>query len=152
MPEVASPAPPFPPEVIGLPQLGTEGGAEIVVDTQARADGALAQMYTLTDSGLAPVQVPDTEDDTFLVEGGGVTAPSGADCRSDGDLLLANAQLRGRDTFVVTQQAYTLQGTQLVPAGSPTTSQVAANDLVRQFPEFATPHFAPCDGVVGRRS
>lgn len=146
----ATPEPlPFPAEVIGVPQLGDAPGAEIVVDTHARADGAYAQLYTLTDSGLRLVSVPGTEDDSFLVEGGGVTAPYGAGCRSNGDLLLSNAAARGRD-FEVTQRVYSLRGDRLVEMQPPSTSEVSGNDLIRQFPEFASPHFAACDGAVRR--
>jgi hypothetical protein len=150
MPDATREPLPFPPEVIGVPQLGDVPGAEVVVDTQARADGAYAQLYTLTGSGLTQVQVPGTDDDSILVEGGGVTAPSGADCRSNGDLLLSNAQVRGPRTFEVTQQVYSLQVDRLVQSRPPTTSDVAADDLTAQFPEFSAPHFGACNGAVRR--
>jgi hypothetical protein len=143
----ASPTPlPFPPDVIGLPRLG-DGGAEIVVDTHAAADGALAQMYTLTGSGLVQVQVPGVGDG-FYVEGGGVTAPHGADCRADGALLLSGAELRGQ-RYLVTRRYYTLTRDRLLVAEPPSTSEVAVDDLVRRFPEFVAPHFAACGGLVG---
>ena len=137
----------FPPEVIGVPVLGKGTGAEVVVDTHARADGALAQLFTLTDAGLVQVRVPGGEDGgSFLVEGGGVTAPHGAGCRADGTLVVSDAQIRGQ-RFDVTQRSYTLDGVRLTESGQ-TTEQIPANDLARQFPEFLSPHFAACGGEV----
>jgi hypothetical protein len=136
----------FPPEVIGVPVLSKGTGAEVVVDTHARADGALAQLFTLTDAGLAQVRVPGGKDGSFLVEGGGVTFPSGAGCRPDGTLVLSSA-VGKRQTFEVTRRVYALDGDRLTESGS-TSTEVPADDLVRQFPEFGTPHFAACGGEV----
>lgn len=139
---------PFPPDVIGVPVLGKGTGAEIVVDTHARADGALAQLFTLTDGGLVRVPVPGGEDSGFLVEGGGISAPHGAGCRADGTLVLSEAQIHGQ-SFDVTQRSYSLTGDRLSESGS-TTKQVPANDLAKRFPEFLSPHFTACDGQVQR--
>lgn len=81
----AVPRRPFRAQIIGLPDLGEDRGAEIVVDTHARADEALAQMFTLTRDGLRRVHVPAFEDGTFVVEGGGVTYPRGP--TADGPVL-----------------------------------------------------------------
>lgn len=141
--------PPFPPEVMGVPVLGNGTGAEIVVDTHARADGALAQLFTLTDAGLVQVRVPGGEDGSFLVEGGGVRFPYGAGCRTDGSLLVSRAAARGQ-TFEVTQRVYTLDGDRLTETGS-TKTDVPGNDLPREFPEFFAPHFGACGGEVPGR-
>jgi hypothetical protein len=146
MPDASTNPLPFPPDVIGLPRLGDDG-AEIVVDTHAAADGALAQMFTLTGSGLVQVEVPGIGNG-FYVEGGGVTAPNGADCRADGALLLSRAALDGQ-RYQVTRRYYTLTQDRLVAAEPPSTSEVAGDDLIREFPEFAAPHFAACGGLVG---
>jgi len=141
--------PPFPPEVIGVPVLGRGTGAEIVVDTHARADGALAQLFTLTDAGLVQVMVPGGEDGTFLVEGGGISAPQGAGCRADGTLVVSGAAIHGQ-SFDVTQRSYSLTGDRLSETGS-TTRKVPGNDLAKQFPEFLGPHFKACGGEVRGR-
>jgi hypothetical protein len=146
MADASGQPPPFPPEVIGVPVLGTGTGAEVVVDTNTRADSTLAQLFTLTDAGMVRVRVPEGQDGGFVVEGGGVTFPYGAACRPDGSLVLSSGAVK-RHTFEVTRRVYTLDGDRLTETGS-TTSEVPANDLAKRFPEFHSPHFAACRGEV----
>lgn len=146
LPDATATPLPFPPEVIGVPDLGDDAGSEIVVDTHARADGALSLLYTLTDSGLVRVRVPGSRDGSFIVEGGGVTAPHGAGCDRAGALVLSTAQMHGQ-RFEVTRRVFTLDGYRLVPESS-RTHDIPADDLARRFPEFVGPHFAACDGVL----
>ena len=113
-------------QVIGLPDLGDDPGAEVVVDTQSMADGALAQMFTLTRSGLVRWASPAFEDGNFVVQGVGVTEPRGAACTADGSLVLSMALLE-RDRYEVTRHA---------------------DQLGEQFPEFNSPHFAACGDRV----
>jgi hypothetical protein len=47
-------------EVIGVPDFGMDGRADIVVDTHFMADSALAQLFTWTEEGLMRVRVPAT--------------------------------------------------------------------------------------------
>jgi hypothetical protein len=133
------------PRLIGFPDLG-DPGAEIVVDTAARADGALAQLFTLTDAGLVRVPAPAFEDGNFVVEGGGVTNPQGAGCTADRALVLsmASAVDRGRK-YEVTRQSYGVTGDQLRFTGPTiTTRTVPATGLTTEFPEFGSPHFDAC--------
>lgn len=148
----AVPRRPFRAEIIGLPDLGNERGAEIVVDTHARADSALAQMFTLTRSGLRRVPLPAFEDGTFVVEGGGVTYPRGAGCTRAGGLLLsmATATHHGR-RYQVTRQRYPVRADRLRLLGpAVVTDTVAAGRLTDRFWEFASPHWSRCTGTVRR--
>lgn len=137
---------PFPPTVVGLPELG-DPGAEIAVDGHARADGALVQLFTLVDGRLALVEVPGSDDDAFYLEGAGVTMPHGAACRADGTLVLSTAEARGRD-YRVTRRHYELVGERLEAVSAETTEAVAGDALVRRFPEFGPSHFSACSGQV----
>lgn len=141
--------PPFGPDVIGLPRLGAGPAQWIVVDTHARADGAWARLYTLTSEGLVLVEVPGSPDGGFYVEGGGVTAPQGADCTASGGLVVSSAQARGT-AFEVTRRVFPVgeDGT----LGQPQTSrrQVVGSRLVARYPEFGSGHFSACGGAVPR--
>lgn len=46
--------------MIGVPDFGMDGRADIVVDTHFMADSALAQLFTWTEEGLMRVRVPAT--------------------------------------------------------------------------------------------
>jgi hypothetical protein len=133
------------PTVIGFPDLG-DPGAEIVVDTGARADGALAQLLTLTPDGLVRVPVPAFEDGNFLVEGGGVTNPQGAGCTADRALVLSLASAVKHGTrYQVTRQTYRVTGDDLHFSGPRIISRtVPAARLATDFPEFQSPHFDAC--------
>jgi hypothetical protein len=139
-------------EVIGLPDLGMDVRAEIVVDTHRLADSALSQLFTLTNTGLVRVHAPAFEDGTLVVAGGGVTYPRGAGCTSHGALVLSMALLdRGR--YEVSRAVYPVVNP---PNGGPlrltsprvTSAHVPANRLVDRFWEFASPHFARCGGEL----
>jgi hypothetical protein len=133
------------PQIIGFPDFG-DPGAEIVVDTAALADGALAQLFTLTEGGLLRVAAPAFEDGNFLVEGGGVTHPQGAGCTAGRALVLsmASASIEGKN-YEVTRQIYDVTGDDLEFTGPDiTTRTVPAAQLTTEFPEFRSPHFDAC--------
>jgi hypothetical protein len=146
-------APAVPPpgvnaDVIGLPDLGADGTADIVVDTHVMADGALAQLFTLADEGLERVPAPAFEDGNFIVAGGGVNSPQATGCTADGSLIvsMATSESNGQD-FTITRQTYPVLGAPL-EFGSPdvSTGQAPATELTIRFPEFSTDNFAPCGG------
>jgi hypothetical protein len=136
------------PEIVALPDLGDDGDAEIVVDTRARADGQLAQLFTFTDDGLAWVPSPAFEDGTFYVEGAGLTEPRGADCTPEGELILSMglAVDQGRQ-YEVTRHVYPATGDPL-ELGDPAmvSRTVPADALFEQFPELESGphHFDAC--------
>lgn len=141
-------------EVIGLPDLGMDGRADIVVDTHRLADSALSQLFTLTAAGLSRVHVPAFEDGTLVVEGGGITQPRGAGCTGRGALVLSMALLDGH-TYEVTRHVYPVAnpaggGVRLTDPGV-RSDDVPANQLADRFPEFVSPHFARCGGELGAR-
>ena len=140
-------------EVIGVPDLGMDGRAEIVVDTHRLADSALSQLFTLANAGLVRVHAPAFEDGTLVVEGGGVTYPRGAGCTGRGALVLSMALLHG-DTYEVARHVYPVVN----PAnggplrlGDPriTSVDVPAGQLADRFWEFVSPHFQRCGGELG---
>jgi hypothetical protein len=138
--------------IAGLPTLGDRAGAEIVVDTHARTDSVLAQMFTLTGKGLRRVHLAAFEDGTFVVEGGGVTYPRGARCTADGDLHLSMAsQVEKGKRYEVTRHTYDMYGGHgrfrdvVVKAAA-----IPSDRLVERFPEFARPHWKACTGTVRR--
>jgi len=142
----AVPPPGMQAELIGLPDLGTDGRADLVVDTHLMVDGALAQLFTLADQALHRVHVPAFEDGNFVVEGGGVLSPRGAGCTSDGSLVLSMALLDG-DAYEVTRHVYPVTGGPLrLESPGVTSDKVPGDQLTARFPEFATPHFADCQG------
>jgi len=142
----AVPPPGMPAELIGLPDLGADGRADIVVDTHLMADGALAQLFTLTDQALQRVHVPAFEDGNFVVEGGGVMSPRGAACTSDGSLVLSMALLDD-DAYEVTRHVYPVTGDPLrLKSPDMTSDKIPGDQLADRFPEFAAPHFADCIG------
>jgi hypothetical protein len=136
------------PEIVALPDLGADGDAEIVVDTRARTDGQLAQLFTFTDDGLVWVPSPAFEDGTFYVEGGGLTEPRGADCTAQGEFVLSMALAvdQGRQ-FEVTRHVYPASGDPL-ELGDPAmiSRTVPADALFEQFPELESGqhHFDAC--------
>jgi hypothetical protein len=141
----ALPAGPIGPRIMGFPDLG-DAGAEIVVDTAARADSALAQLFTLTDAGLVRVAVPGSEDGNFVVEGGGVTYPDGAGCTADRALVLSTASAVAKGArYEVTRRTYDVTGDDLTFTGPESTSRnVPAARLTKEFPEFGSHHFDAC--------
>lgn len=149
----AVPVPGFRATVVGLPDLGNDPGAEIVVDTHAMADSALSQLFTLTRTALVRVDVPGRADGNVVVEGGGVTYPRGAGCTASGRLVVSRASARDQGTrFRVVRHTYPVRGDRLrfLP---PTTvrTTVAAAGLDERFPELVGPHFRACTGEVRRR-
>jgi hypothetical protein len=138
-------------EIVGLPDLGTPG-AEIVVDTKARTDSMLAQMFTLTDRGLRRVMLPSFEDGTFVVEGGGVTYPRGAACTATGRLRLSMAtQSADGKRYQVTRHSYAVRGDRIrLEDAVVRSATIRAGRLVDRFPEFARPHWRDCTGTVRR--
>jgi hypothetical protein len=146
----ASTAPPrgMDAEIAGLPDLGDDPGAEIVVDTKRLADATLAQLFTLTGHGLVRVHLPAFEDGSFVVEGGGVTFPRGAGCTRAGKLRLSMATLDGAE-YQVTRHTYGVKGDKLQLTGpAMLVRQVPAARLGSRFPEFVGPHWAACTGTV----
>jgi hypothetical protein len=132
--------------VVGVPDLGADGDAEIVVDTAFAGDGLSAQLFSLTDGGLVWVPTGAFEDGSFYVEGGGVTFPRGAGCTPQGELVLSMASLVERaETYEVTRQFYPATGDP-IELGSPRveTDRVPAETLPERFPEFGTDHWGAC--------
>ena len=142
----AVPPPGMPAEVVGVPDLGMDGRADLVVDTRFMADSALSQLFTWTEDGLVRVPVPATNDGNVTVEGGGVTSPLAAGCTADGSLVtsVANTAEQGR-AYEVIRQTYPVVGDPLT-FGSPgsTTDQVPAEQLPQLFPEYSPDRFMPC--------
>jgi hypothetical protein len=142
----AVPPPSMKAEVIGVPDLGMDGRADLVVDTHFMADSALSQLFTWTEDGLVRVTVPAFEDGNVTVEGGGVTTPQAAGCTADGSLVISIATLiEQARSYEVTQQVYPVVGDPLT-SGSPasTTDQVPAEQLDQLFPEYSPDRFVPC--------
>lgn len=133
-------------KVIGLLLLGDEPGARIVVDTNAAVDAVLAQMFTLTSTGLRRVHVPVFDDGTFIVEGGGVIYPYGAACTEDGHMVLSRAaQSRDGKRFRVTRRIYAVRGERArFVDPDRTRATVPLDRLVERFPEFTRPHWKAC--------
>jgi hypothetical protein len=132
--------------VIGVPDLGMDGRADIVVDTRFEADSAVAQLFTWTDDGLVRVLAPESEDGNVTVEGGGLTSPQAAGCTDDGSLVVSFASmLEQGDSYQVTRQVYPVHGEPL-SFGSPQlpTDRVPASQLAQRFPEYAPDSFATC--------
>jgi hypothetical protein len=142
----------LPARVDGLPDLGDEPGAAIVVDTRAAVDAVLGQMFTLTGGRLQRVEVPGSEDGTFIVEGGGVIYPHGAGCTADGRLVLTEAaQTRDGNAYRVTRRTYEVLGDGLrVGDVEVERETVPVDELVTRFPEFTRPHWEECTGAVRR--
>jgi hypothetical protein len=137
----------LPAKIDGLPDLGDRPGAQIVVDTRAAVDAVLGQLFTLADERLQPVQVPGSEDGTFIVEGGGVIYPHGASCTADGRMTLSEAaQTRDGERYRVTRRTYEVTGEPL-RFGDPEVEKatVPADELIDRFPEFAHPHWEACE-------
>ena len=131
-------------QIEALPDLGNDPGAEIVIDSRAKADGVLAQLFTLTRHGLERVPMPAFEDGNFYVEGGGVTYPRGASCNARGAMILSMAILEhGR--YEVTRHVYPVTGDDLRLTGPRMkVAHVPGDELVSRFPEFGSRHFAAC--------
>ena len=142
----------FRARIVGLPDLGDAPGGEIVVDTRARADSMLAQMFTLTARGLRRVMLPAFEDGTFVVEGGGVTYPRGAACTAAGGLHLSMAmQSADGKRYQVTRHSYDVRGERIRLANAVVKAvTIRADRLVERFPEFTRPHWLACTGTVRR--
>lgn len=142
----------FQAEIVGLPDLGDEPGAQIVVDTHAAVDSVLAQLFTLTGEGLRRVLVPALDDGMFIVEGAGVIYPQGAGCTSAGQMLLSSAeQTSDGKRYRVTRHTYEVGGEKLTFGPEVVeTATVGVNRLVERFPEFTRPHWRACTGIVRR--
>lgn len=137
--------------IVGLPRLGDDAGAEIVVDTRAAVDSLLAQMFALTDQGLREVGVPGFEDGTFIVEGGGVVYPHGAACTADGQLVLSRAaQTTDGRRFRVSRRTFEVEDSLRLVRPTRELRTVPLDDLLDRFPEFGRPHWTACTGTVRR--
>lgn len=135
-------------QIVGLPHLGDAPGAEIVVDTKAAVDSLLAQMFTLSGGALRAVSFPGFQDDTFIVEGGGVIYPYGAACTASGNLVLSQAaQTRDGKQYHVTRRTYDVRG-DAIRLVDPVVTRVTVpvNRLLDQFPEFGRQHWKACSG------
>jgi hypothetical protein len=140
------PPPGMEAEVIGVPDLGMDGRADILVNTHFTADSAVSQLFTWTDDGLVRVEAPAFEDGNVPVEGGGVTSPQAAGCTDDGSLVISMASLLGKgDSYQVTRQVYPVHG-EPITFGSPRmpTDKVPAGQLIQRFPEYGSDRFVPC--------
>jgi hypothetical protein len=142
----------LPAKVDGLPDLGTEPGAAIVVDTRAAVDALLGQMFTLAGGRLQPVEVPGSEDGTFIVEGGGVMFPQGAGCTADGRMVLSEAaQTRDGRLYRVTRRTYEVTGDRLRFGDAEVEKEaVPVDELVKRFPEFGRLHWEDCTATSPR--
>lgn len=139
-------------QIVGVPTLQHQRGAQIVVDTKAAVDSVLAQMFTLAGGRLRPVHVPGSEDGTFIVEGGGVIYPHGAGCTAEGRVMLSQAaQTTDGKRFRVTRRTYDIRG-ERARFATPVVKRetVGVNQLVERFPEFTAPHWKACTGKVRR--
>lgn len=148
----AVPPPWAPAKIVALPDLGQNPGAEIVVDTHARADSLFAQLFTLTRARLLRVRVPGLPHGNFVVVGGGATFPHGADCTRRGAMILSSAESRDRGRrFAVTRRTYPVRGERLRFLDPVTTrATVRSGVLTDRFPEFILPNFQACTGRVVR--
>jgi hypothetical protein len=138
----AVPLPGMPAGVIGVPDFGMDGRADIVVDTHFMADSALAQLFTWTEDGLVRVPVPATDDGNVTVEGGGVMSPLAAGCTDDGSLFTTAVRwIEPGKSVEVTRKVYPVVGDPLA-FGSPrsSTDQIP----VEQLPEYTRGGFATC--------
>jgi hypothetical protein len=142
----------LPARIDGLPDLGDEPGAAIVVDTRAAVDAVLGQMFTLAGGRLQPAEVPGSEDGIFIVEGGGVIYPHGAGCTADGRLVLTEAaQTRDGEAYRVTRRTHEAYGDPLRFGDAEVEREtVPVDELVTRFPEFARPHWEDCTATVRR--
>lgn len=139
-------------ELAGLPRLGDQTRAQVVVDTKAAADSLLAQMFTLADGALRVVRMPGSSNGTFIVEGGGVIYPFAAACTEDGRMVLSRAaQTSDGERFRVVRRTYDVVGerTRLVDPVRERAS-VPVGRLLDRFPEFGRPHWKACTGTVRR--
>jgi hypothetical protein len=132
--------------VVGVPRLGGQAGAYIVVDTGAAVDAVLAQLFTFSGGRLRAVHVPDQQDGSFIVVGGGLRFPRGAGCTRDGRLILSQAsQTADGPWFRVIRRTYSLE-----PGGlgftrpEVTRATVRSSQLGVRFPEFVGPHWRAC--------
>jgi hypothetical protein len=128
-----------------LPDLGNDPGSEIVIDTRAKVDGILSQLFTLTADGLTRVPMPAFEDGNFYVEGAGVTYPRGASCSGKGAMILSMATALDHGRYEVTRHVYPVKGDALRLTGPRmSVARVPGERLVDEFPEFGAPHFTAC--------
>lgn len=138
--------------LVGLPTFGEGDAAAIVVDTAAAADSMVAQIFTLSESGLRAVPVPGFKDRTLIVDGGGVVYPFGSDCTRDGRLVLSRAtQTQDGSRYRVMRRTYEAKG-DLIRFVDPTRERatVPVDELVDRFPEFGRPHWTACTRDVSR--
>jgi hypothetical protein len=144
----------LPARVIGLLDLGDVPGAQIVVDTRAAVDAVLAQMLTLADGRLHVVEMPDSDDGTFIVGGGGVIYPHAAACTADGRMVLSRAaQTPDGERYRVVRRTYAAQGTPLQLVDPETKRRaVPVDELVTAFPEFGPRHWTECAAPALRPS
>jgi hypothetical protein len=134
--------------VVGVPRLGGRAGADIVVDTGAAVDAVLAQLFTFAGGRLRAVHVPDQQDGSFIVVGGGLMYPRGAGCTRDGRLIVSQAaQTANGQAFRVTRRTYPLQRGGLGFAEPKVArATVPVNQLGVRFSEFVGPHWRACSG------
>ena len=133
----------MPAGVIGVPDFGMDGRADIVVDTRFMADSALAQLFTWTEDGLVRVPVPATGDGNVTVEGGGAMSPLAAGCTEAGALVRSAVRwIEPGKSLEVTRHIYPVVGDDPLAFGSPrsTTEQIPAE----QLPELGRAGFATC--------
>jgi len=148
----AVPVPGLRAEVVALPRLANRPGTQIVIDTKAAVDSVLAQMFSFTGDSLQPVDVPGSQDGTFIVTGGGVIYPHGAGCTSDGRMILSRAsQTSNGKAYRVNRRTYELRAEPLrLAAPELESATVAVNRLVTRYPEFAGRHWRACEATVPR--
>ena len=132
--------------VVGVPRLGRHRGAAIVVDTGAAVDAVLAQLFTFTNRGLHPVNVPGEPDGSFIVEGGGLMFPHAARCTGNGRLVVSQAmQTQDGRRFKVTRRVYELDRAGLrLSLLAVQRATVPLRRLGSRFPEFAGDHWQAC--------
>ncbi|HKE67874.1 MAG TPA: hypothetical protein VKB55_01385 [Nocardioidaceae bacterium] len=142
----AVPPPGMRAQLTNAPDLGLDGRADLVVNTHSMVDSALSQIFSWTPDGLVRVQAPGAEGGNITDYGGGMTAPLGAGCTSDGSLVTSTADAvdQGK-AYEVTRQIYPVTGGPL-EFGDPRMShdRVLAAQLNQRFPEFAGGGFVPC--------
>lgn len=131
------------PQLRMLADIDGRAGAEIIVDLVAGASTQFAGVFTMGGGPLERLEIAeDVATADLFAYGGSVGHLDGADCISDGEVVITSAVPRA-DRYLVERRFLVLDGDELRPTETER-ALVPFEELTERFPELRGAPFASC--------
>lgn len=140
------------PRINSFTQIDGRGGLEILVDEMVGASTQFVGAFTFVDGVLERIEPPESGSDIWsgasdgvFPYGGSVGHIEGADCHTDGGIVVSAALPAGpaANTYVVARRFFDIEGAKLILRDTERTV-ATAKEVFEDIPEFRASPFGSC--------